>query len=117
MSVDNTRAADEGNPEDKLHHRDRCPSSDNLRNCDDGAMVCKDRPEDLTARRSARFGVFLLDDCHDDLDVEEVARTFKDSADLGDFCGMFAYGDILMNGLGVDKNPEEAARYYKLAAD
>ena len=114
MSVDITKAAEEGNPEAK--RRRRYLSFDGL---DDG----NDREEidwqlwraEVEARNNVRGGCFRLE--LDDLHIEDVVRDFKASADFGDFCGLFAYGDMLLNGLGVDENPEEAARYYKLAAD
>ena len=138
MSVDNARAADEGNPEDDpiyLGAHLRCPSFSDLESSDgnergDVASWCEGYPDaqyreearrkeaaSIEAKNSVLGGCALLERKQDDLDVEEVARMCKFAAEAGDVCGWIAYGDMLLDGFGVDENPEEAARYYKLAAD
>ena len=146
MSVDITKAAEEGNPEAK--HGRLGPSCDGLSNWNDGkegdwkeskgpmgegdvANSPEGHPDEkdyleeasreqtacVEARDSVLGGCALLERKQDDLDVEEVARMCKFAAEAGDVCGWIAYGDMLLDGFGVDENPEEAARYYKLAAD
>lgn len=39
------------------------------------------------------------------------------SADRGDSTAMFNYASMLESGDGIAANAEEAARYYKMAAD
>lgn len=51
------------------------------------------------------------------LDRPNGAKLAKKSADQGCQEGQFTYGTCLLNGLGVDENPTEAFKYFKLAAD
>lgn len=42
---------------------------------------------------------------------------FKMAADKGDKTAMCNYGNMLRDGIGVDKDEPEACKYYKMAAD
>ena len=48
-------------------------------------------------------------------DVCETARFFKMAADWENRDGQNMYGQCLWLGQGVEKNTDEAARYYKMA--
>lgn len=50
-------------------------------------------------------------------DLEKAAEWFKIASDNESADGARCYADMLMSGRGVEKNAEEAVKYYKLAAD
>ena len=50
-------------------------------------------------------------------DKKEAAHYYQLAADKGDTRAMVKYGEKLYNGDGVDKNIEDAANYFKMAAE
>ncbi len=49
--------------------------------------------------------------------LDNAVYWYKQAAELGDGNGARNYADMLMTGRGVDLNPIEAMKYYKIAAD
>ena len=50
-------------------------------------------------------------------DLNEAIKWFKTAAENNDAESQYMLGGIYLNGLGVEKNNTEAAKYFKLAAD
>ncbi|KAK8892647.1 hypothetical protein M9Y10_029886 [Tritrichomonas musculus] len=49
-------------------------------------------------------------------DFEKAAKYYKLAADKGDLYAAEKYADMLVNGIGVTQNKEEALRYYNIAS-